>query len=102
MVIKVKLTDVRPHLSELIGQVEFGGKKVIIERFGRPTVALVSMDDLKRIWVEEDKERSGPVNPETGRRRGGLLLSPALAAGLAKLRGQGKTLEDVVKEGRKA
>ncbi len=100
MEIKVNLTDVRPHLSELIGEVEFGGKKVIIERFGRPTAALVSMDDLKRIWAEEDKERSGAVNPETGRRRGGLLLSPALAAGLARLRGQGKTLGDVVKEGR--
>jgi len=99
MVTKVKLTDVRPHLSELIGKVEFGGEKVIIERFGVPTAALVSMADLGRIWQEEADEIAGPVDPASGRRSGGLRLSGALKRGLAILRRDGKTLGDVSKDG---
>ena len=99
MEIRVKLTDVRPHLSELIGQVEFGGKKIVIERFGRPTAALVSMADLKRIREAEEDKIAEPVDPVTGSHLGSLRLGNALAHGLAVLRGQGKTLDDVIAEG---
>ena len=79
MVIKVNLTDVRPHLSELIGKVEFGGETVIIERFGVPTAALVSMADLRRIWTEEADEIADGVNPRTGV-RGSLVTVEKLWA----------------------
>ncbi len=72
MIFKVNITDVRPHLSELIGKVQHGEKKVVIERYGQQVAALVSMADLARIWKAEADEIAGPVDPETGRRRGGL------------------------------
>ena len=37
MEIRVSMTDICPHLSELIGKVEFGGDKIVIERFRVPT-----------------------------------------------------------------
>ena len=96
MVIRVNITDLRPHLSKYIGMAEHGGKKVIIARHGKPAAALVSMADFRRIWKNEDEELYGPIDPVTGRRRGGLRLSGMLERGLARLRRHGKTLDDVI------
>ncbi|NKW72101.1 type II toxin-antitoxin system Phd/YefM family antitoxin [Rhodobacteraceae bacterium R_SAG10] len=96
MVIRVNITDVRPQLSRLVGMAEHVGKKVIIARHGKPVAALVSMADFYRIWKDEDEELYGPVDPVSGRRRGGLRLSGMLERGLARLRHQGKTLDDVL------
>ena len=74
MVIHVNMTDVRPHLSELIGKAEHGGEKMVILRFGQPVAALVSMADFERIEEVIDEETLGPRNPETGRRRGNALI----------------------------
>jgi len=96
MVIRVNITYLRPRLSQYIGMAEHGGKKVIIARHGKPAAALVSMADFRRIWKDEDAELYGPVDPVTGRRRGGLRLSGMLERGLARLRRQGKTLDDAL------
>ena len=79
MVLKVNITDVRPHLSELIGNVEHGGKQVIIERYGQQVAALVSMGDLGRIWNAEADEIATAVNLRTGV-RGSLVTVEKLLA----------------------
>ena len=66
MEIRVSLTDFRAHLSEVVGKVEFGSKKVVIERFGVPTAACVPMDDLARIYRAEAEEIATAVKPRTG------------------------------------
>lgn len=96
MVIRVNITDLRPRLSKFIGMAEHGGQKVIVARHGKPAAALVSMADFRRIWKVEDEELYGPIDAVIGRRRGGLRLSGMLERGLAKLRRQGKTLDDVL------
>lgn len=73
MVLRVNVTDLRPRLTALLGAVEHGGKKVVIAKHGKPVAVLVSMKDFRRVWSAEDEALYGPINPETGRRRGGLM-----------------------------
>ncbi len=80
MIERVNTADIRRDFSVLLRRVEEAGEKVIICRYGKPAAALVAMPDLRRIWHEEDEELSGPVNPETGRRRGGLIRGDDLDA----------------------
>ncbi len=97
MDIRVSTTNLRANLSEILDRVKFGGETSIIERFGTPTAALVSMADLGRLHRLDLDE----VVDESKLGRGRLRLSQALATGLAWRRGQGKRrVADVVKEGR--
>ena len=73
MIERVNTADIRRDLSELLGRVGETNQKVIICRYGKPIGALVSMPDFWRIWDDEDEERSGPINPESGRRQGSLI-----------------------------
>ncbi len=73
MIERVNTADIRRDLSELLGRVGETNQKVIICRYGKPIGALVSMPDFWRIWEDEDEERSGPINPESGRRQGSLI-----------------------------
>ncbi len=82
MYLRVNTTQVRPRLTELLGRVEHGGEQVIIARHGKAVAVLVSMADWKRICDAEDEELYGPVNPETGRRRGGLVRALGLVKGM--------------------
>ncbi len=76
---RVNVTDLRPRLTELLARVEHGGDKVVVTRYGKSVAVLVSMEDFKRVWDAEEEHLLGPVNPETGRRRGGVLrMSDAL------------------------
>jgi len=45
----VTSAEAKAHLSELVGQVAYGGDHVIIERRGKPLAALVSISDLERL-----------------------------------------------------
>ncbi len=80
MEIRVNMTDIRARLSALVGQVEIAGDRVIIQRFGVASAALVSMDDLARIMTAEADEIAGAVNPRTGVR--GALVTVAELLGV--------------------
>ncbi len=71
----VRLTDVRHNLTEMIKRTLKGKERMIITRHGRPVVALVTMNELHRIWADEDYELYGPVNPETGSRYGAAWVA---------------------------
>jgi prevent-host-death family protein len=68
--ITVKTTDFRPRLTELLDKVEKGEAQVIVKRYGRARAALVSFDDLFRIWEHIETETMGPQDPKTGQRAG--------------------------------
>ena len=68
--ITVKTTDFRPRLTELLDRVEKGEAQVILKRYGRARAALVSFDDLFRIWDAVAEEVDGPGDPKTGRNVG--------------------------------
>lgn len=49
--IQVGTAEAKQHLSELVNQVSYGHRRVVITSRGRPKVAVVSLDDLERIGV---------------------------------------------------
>ena len=49
------LTELRTHGREIIGKVQFGGERIILEHRGRPVAAIVSVEDLE--WLEELEDR---------------------------------------------
>ncbi len=53
----VGAAEAKAHFSELIAEVAHSGAPVVIERHGRPLVALVALADLKRV---ERPARSRP------------------------------------------
>jgi antitoxin (DNA-binding transcriptional repressor) of toxin-antitoxin stability system len=80
MVKYVSSRDLHRQLAETLRGVEAGHGTVVVRRHEKSVVAIVSMDDLKRIWAAENDELFGPVNPETGRRRGGLVRAQGLVS----------------------
>jgi prevent-host-death family protein len=46
---KVRVTEAKAHLSELMARVGYGGERFVIERRGRPLAALVGVEDLERL-----------------------------------------------------
>ena len=54
---RVSAALAKAQFSALSAEVAFGGQPVVIERRGKPLVALVSMADLERL--EQDRTTSG-------------------------------------------
>ena len=46
--------EARSHFSQLLGQVHFGGQVVIVERYGRPMVAIIPVDDYQQLIAERE------------------------------------------------
>lgn len=49
MAYEIPVTQARAELAELINRVVYGGERVVVTRHGKPLVALVSADDLRRL-----------------------------------------------------
>ncbi len=53
----VTVAEARKNFSELMAQVAYTRKRVLVERRGKPMMALVSIEDLERLEaLEDDKE----------------------------------------------
>ena len=53
----VTVADARKHFSELMAQVAYTHKRVIVERRGKPMMALVNVEYLERLeMLEQDNE----------------------------------------------
>jgi prevent-host-death family protein len=48
------LTELRTKGRELIGKVQFGGDRIVLEHRGKPVAALVSVEDLELLEDLED------------------------------------------------
>ncbi|MFI2373879.1 type II toxin-antitoxin system Phd/YefM family antitoxin [Streptomyces sp. NPDC018964] len=49
MAYEIPVTRARAELADLINRVVYGGEHVVVTRHGKPLVALVSADDLRRL-----------------------------------------------------
>ena len=58
MAYEIPVTQARAELADLINRVVYGGERVVVTRHGKPLVALVSADDLRRL-----EELEGPGEP---------------------------------------
>ncbi|MFF4159810.1 type II toxin-antitoxin system Phd/YefM family antitoxin [Streptomyces sp. NPDC001678] len=60
MAYEIPVTQARAELADLINRVVYGGERVVVTRHGKPLVALVSADDLRRL----EEEAAGAAAPE--------------------------------------
>lgn len=49
MAYEIPVTQARAELADLINRVVYGSERVVVTRHGKPLVALVSADDLRRL-----------------------------------------------------
>lgn len=52
----ITVSEARRSFAEIITQVAFAGKRLIVERHGRPAAALISYADLLRLQQLEKRE----------------------------------------------
>jgi len=57
---RVSASQAKAQLSALSAEVAYGGQHVIIERRGKPLVAMVSVDDLERL----EQDRAASARPQ--------------------------------------
>jgi len=50
------IAEIRNNLADALNRVVYGGERVILERRGKPTAAIVSLDDLALLEALEDRE----------------------------------------------
>ncbi|MBW4673590.1 MAG: type II toxin-antitoxin system Phd/YefM family antitoxin [Desmonostoc geniculatum HA4340-LM1] len=50
----ISATEARANFQELINRVEYKGERIVIERHGKAVVAIVGLEDLKRLEALED------------------------------------------------
>ncbi|MEU4008414.1 type II toxin-antitoxin system Phd/YefM family antitoxin [Streptomyces pseudogriseolus] len=58
MAYEIPVTQARAELADLINRVVYGGERVVVTRHGKPLVALVSADDLRRLDEMKDVPES--------------------------------------------
>ncbi|KES05872.1 prevent-host-death protein [Streptomyces toyocaensis] len=61
MAYEIPVTQARAELADLINRVVYGGERVVVTRHGKPLVALVSADDLRRLeeLQQQEEESAG-------------------------------------------
>ncbi len=52
----VGIAEAKAKLSELLGQVAYGGERIVLQRRGKPVAALVPMKDLARATGEKQAD----------------------------------------------
>ncbi|MDQ1021299.1 type II toxin-antitoxin system Phd/YefM family antitoxin [Streptomyces afghaniensis] len=62
MAYEIPVTQARAELADLINRVVYGGERVVVTRHGKPLVALVSADDLRRL--DESQELAEPTEEQ--------------------------------------
>lgn len=69
----IGMSEAKSKLSDLVGQVAYGGQEFVLERRGRPMAVLISLDEYRR-WQElEQAARRQPLSPELRQRQEGLV-----------------------------
>lgn len=50
----VSAAEARTIFGELMARVSYGGERIIVKRRGKPLVAMISIEDLRRLEAMED------------------------------------------------
>ncbi|PLZ87087.1 type II toxin-antitoxin system Phd/YefM family antitoxin [Fischerella thermalis] len=50
----ISATEARANLQEIINRVEYGRERIVIERHDKAVVAIIGLEDLKRLEALED------------------------------------------------
>ncbi|MBJ6647401.1 type II toxin-antitoxin system Phd/YefM family antitoxin [Streptomyces griseoincarnatus] len=68
MAYEIPVTQARAELADLINRVVYGGERVVVTRHGKPLVALVSADDLRRLEEAEGAAEEPVISTVAGLR----------------------------------
>lgn len=85
--IQLEATKARARFSETLSRVQYGGERIVLERSGKPAVALVPVEDLALLENKGDLFALQDALEDLAkaiRRRGGKI-PPALARAREKL-----------------
>ena len=69
---QIAITECRRHLGSIVRKVEHGDGPQVIVAHGKPRAALISMEQLRMLWMAEDELHQGPIDFNTGRRPGSI------------------------------
>ena len=47
-------TEARANFQSIISRVEYKGERILIQRHGKPVVAVIALEDLKRLEALDD------------------------------------------------
>lgn len=80
---RITVSEARARLGQLCAQAQDPRRPIVLTRHGRELAAIVSMEEVRRIWKLQDDSWFGRRNPLTGGRPGRALSLPmALTAGV--------------------
>ena len=71
---EMNMVEARDNLAEVINRVAYGGERVVLKRRSKGVVALVAIEDLRRLEELEDR---ADVNAalKARKEKGGITLS---------------------------
>jgi prevent-host-death family protein len=75
----ISATEARANLQELINRVEYGRERIIIERHGKAVVAIIGLEDLKRLEALEDAINSEQLRRAVAENDGFTTLEAVIA-----------------------
>ncbi len=70
---RVSVVEAKKAFSELMAQVCYQGRRLVIERHGKPMMAWVNMEDFRRLEALEEE-----VQTRQGQRHSALLLAASM------------------------
>ncbi len=90
MTIRINASELHQKVGEVLAQIRYGGKRVIIERRGEPVAAVISLEDLEQL---QNFGSPAPRSQSKKEQLAALERSAALRE-LIKKRRRGKPLPD--------
>ncbi|HLC05394.1 MAG TPA: type II toxin-antitoxin system Phd/YefM family antitoxin [Anaerolineales bacterium] len=87
---RVSSSEARQRFAELVGQAQYGGQVTVIERSGKPVVAMIPIDMYERLVAERESrfEILDQIRSKAPRRRPDQV-DRDVAEALAAVRGRG-------------
>jgi prevent-host-death family protein len=73
-------TEARANLQEIINRVEYGKERILIARHGKAVVAVIGLEDLKRLEALEDASDSAKLKQAIAENDGFTTLEAVVAS----------------------
>ncbi|MEC4819914.1 MAG: type II toxin-antitoxin system Phd/YefM family antitoxin [Scytonema sp. PMC 1069.18] len=76
----ISASDARANFQEVINRVEYGGERILIQRHGKTAVAVIGLEDLKRLQALEDATDSDELRRAVEENDGFTTLESIIAS----------------------
>lgn len=78
---RISVSEARARLGQLCAQAQDPRQIILLTRHGRDLAAIVSLDEVQRIWRLQETQWFGRRLPWSGKRRGSVVLPMGLTPG---------------------